>query len=267
MPPSSLLSKVHAIRKLGLTVVKTGEITGKNKIAYASYVDVKATLRPALDEYDLSTGFIDGEITSHGDGDRVSVSLIVSNGVERETTGFQILMPEKIMNSYGSSVINSGQRSAAAYSYARRNALICYFDIITGDMDDVERMTPKGDQSNIPGLIRVTERTQWQDLTDGAWKDTESPLEDGKLEPHCASRAAMVNLWNQFPNHPGLVACAADWIDSVLQREGLSWADVMEMEPALPASMQACDGPAMRLASQAASRINKQARAQGGRGE
>lgn len=261
----TLLSKIHAVRKLGLAVVKTGEITGKNKITFASYADVWETLKPALDEQDLSVGFTAGTVQPHGDGDRAALRMVVSDGTEREETEYEMLLPEKIVNQYGSSVTNSGQRNAGAFSFIRRNALLCFFNIGTGDADAVERMNPEGNQSNIPGIIRVNERTAWQDLTDGGWSNAESPLHDGTLAQYGGDRNRMVLLWSDYPAHAGITAWAADWINDALQQLGMSWADVMEREPDLPGSITQCDGAAMRRAASVVRQVQREI-GEGGQG-
>ncbi|MES2706374.1 MAG: hypothetical protein V4726_07200 [Verrucomicrobiota bacterium] len=260
----SLTAKIHNIRLLALAVVKTGKITGGINAAFASYPDVWAALQPELKNEGLSVGFHSATLEPFPDGEKVRMEMVVGDGTESLATGFEMLVPEKILNSRGSSVTNNAQRVANAQSYLKRTALIHYFGMSAGNEDEVERMMPVGDQSNIPGLIRVTDATVWQDLTDGLWGKVESPLHDGTLTPYSASGAQMAGLWDEFPNHPGIVAWAADWIGDNLQHLGLSWADVMELDPTLPGSMTACDGPSMRLASKAVLELRRKARAEGG---
>lgn len=259
----SITNKIHAVRLLALTVVKTGKISGGINAMFASYPDVWRMLQPALAEHGLSVGFCGAKLEPFQDGEKVSMELGVSDGTESATTMFEMLVPEKILNSWGSSVTNNAQRVANAQSYLKRTALIHFFGMSAGNEDEVERMMPMGDQSNIPGLIRVTDSTAWQSLMDGLWSNVESPLHDGRLAEYAKSPAQMVALWDDFPDHPGITAWAADLIRDTLQSIGKSWGDVVAADPDTPASLEACNGTQIRMATRAAKFIAKAVKAEG----
>ena len=249
----SLLSKIHNIRALGLTVVKTGKISGGINALFASYPDVWAALKPALDAESISVGFSSAILSFHGDSELVAMSLEVCDGATSLEREFQMIVPEKILNSRGSSVTNNAQRVANAQSYLKRTALIHFFGMSAGNEDEVERMMPAGDQTNIPGVIFVEDSTAWQSLTDGIWGSVMSPLHDGKLGTHHATGGdtAMAILWQDYPNHPALLAWAADWITSKLDSLGWDWADAVALAPDLPAAITGCDATTMRSAAKA----------------
>lgn len=246
---SALLSKIHAVRQLALTIKKTGKIGGGINALFASYPDVWSKLQPELDRQGLSVGFTGATLEPLGDGEKVGMLMTISDGESVSESRFEMMVPERIISRGGSAVTNNAQRVANAQSYLKRTALIHAFGMSAGNEDECERMNPTGDQSNIPGLIRVNEKTAWQDLTDGAWSNAESPLFDGTLSGYSGERGKMIALWTDWPHHAGIIAWAADWITSSLQELGLSWADVTAENPALPADMMACDGAAMRTAA------------------
>lgn len=248
---SALLSKIHNVRSQGSTVIKTGKISGGINALFASYPDVWATLHPALKQEGLSVGFSAASITFHGETELVRMTMTVSDGITQEDHSYDMIVPEKILNSRGSSVTNNAQRVANAESYAKRTSLILFFGMSAGNEDEVERMMPVGDQSNIPGIIRVTDRTTWQGLMDGVWSDVMSPTEDGKLGDVAAKgNAAMKQLWQDFPQHPGLLAWAADWIQGALEEKSWGWkADILAIEGALPETMQACNAEQLGIAA------------------
>lgn len=248
----TLTGRVHNVRALGLAVIKTGKISGGINAMFASYPDVWAALHPALTAEGLSVGFCNATITLHGETEIVSMKLEVSDGTETLSPEFQMIVPEKILNSRGSSVTNNAQRVANAESYLKRTALIHYFGMSAGNEDEVERMMPAGDQTNTPGMIVMTERTTWQDLTDGVWVNAQSPLFDGMLKNHLEAGGSMKALWADFPNHPGLQAWAADYIVGALQELDLGWDDLRKQEATLPNFMASCNGEELRAAARTA---------------
>jgi len=130
-----------------------------------------------------------------------------------------------------------------------------------GNEDEVERMMPHGDQSNIPGLVMVTSATIWQALTDGTWRDVMSPLEDGKLEAHTERGAKYMNeLWKEYPDHPGVMAYWADWLSGTMQNGEIPWADLMDRDASLPTALQACNPEQLRSAARAMTEILKAAK-------
>jgi hypothetical protein len=252
----TLLSKIHAVRLQGLTVVKMGKT---NLGLFAAYADVWSTLQPALAGQGLSVGFSAARIVLHGDVEMVTMDMEISDGESSVTWPFDMVIPERIMTGSGKSVTNNAQRVASGQSYLRRTALIHAFGMSAGNEDEVEKMVPVGDQTNTPGTIFVDERTTWQGLMDGMWADVMSPLHDGKLSFHASQgNVHMAGMWTDHPNHPGIMAWAADWINGGLETAGLSWADVMEMDPALPSALTACNAGELRAAAKAAKQLLKE---------
>lgn len=230
---------VHAIRGLQLKVVKTGEVKGKFK--FPSFVDVWALLQPHLADFKLSVGFGNTSIRFDAGLEIMRLELIVGNGTEKVREAYEILLPETIRNQSGNAVTNGSQRSGGAASYAKRTALILFFNIAAGDEDEVERMTPSASQSNIPGLIMVRPDTRWQDLTDGDWRDAMSPFEDGKTCDHAEKgEEHMRELWRQYPTHPALMAYWADWVLNKMQESGMTWKDLREKNKDLPEHIHNC---------------------------
>lgn len=253
----SILQKIHAVRQLGLAVVKTGKITGGINAPFASFPDVWSALKPALDEQQLSVGFCSSVLSLHGDSESVKMILEVSDGTERETFEFHMMVPERILNSRGSSVVNNAQRIANAQSYCKRTSLILFFGLSAGNEDEVERMMPTQDQTNIPGVVIPGPNTTWQSLTDGIWANVMAPEHDGKLEAIAAARGvkAMVALWDSFPDHCGLQAWAADWMSSAMEEHGWTWANVLDEDPTLPESMSYCNAADLRGATKAVGQL------------
>jgi hypothetical protein len=246
-----------------LAIKKTGEIPGygsRKAIMFASYADVWSALQPALAEEGLSVGFSSATLSALGhESEMVRMTMVVCDGATLEEHPFEMIVPEKILNSSGSSVTNSAQRVANAESFLKRTALIHFFGIATGNEDEVERMNPVGDQTNIPGVMFVDGRTTWQGLMDGMWCDVMSPLHDGKIGIYAAEGdKAMVALWQDFPDHPALMAWAGDWINGALESAGLSWADVMETEADLPGVLTACNAAALRRAAKTVKQLLKE---------
>ena len=248
-----ILQKIHAVRQLGLAVVKTGKITGGINAQFASFPDVWSALKPALDEHQLSVGFCSSLLSLHGDSESLKMTLEISDGTERETFQFDMMVPERILNSRGSAVTNNAQRIANAQSYCKRTALILFFGMSAGNEDEVERMMPTPDQTNIPGVVIPGPNTTWQSLTDGIWANVMAPEHDGKLEAIAAARGvkAMVALWDNFPDHCGLQAWAADWVTGTLEEHGWTWGDVTAEDGTLPASMHQCNAAELRGATRA----------------
>lgn len=251
-----LIAKIHRVRLKGLTVVKKGKT---NLGLFASYVDVWSTLQPELATEGLSVGFSSAKISFHGEAELVGMELEISDGTDSVTWPFDMIVPERIMSGAGKSVTNNAQRVASAESFLKRTALIHAFGMSAGNEDEVEKMNPVGDQTNLPGLIQVTDATTWQSLTDGMWSDVMSPLHDGKLFDHANQGTAhMVGLWDDYPDHPGVMAWAADWINGALEDAGLSWADAMEAEADLPSSLTACNAAALRRAAKTVKQLLKE---------
>lgn len=226
---------------------------GKTNLGlFASYPDVWSTLQPALAEQGLSVGFSSAKIVLHGDVEMVTMDMEISDGESSVVWPFDMVVPERIMTGTGKSVTNNSQRVASGQSYLRRTALIHAFGMSAGNEDEVEKMQPVGDQTNIPGLIVPNDATTWQSLMDGMWSDVMSPLHDGKLATHASQGDIyMKRLWMDYPEHPGLLAWVADYINSTLETAGLSWADVAEFEPTLPGALTACNPKQMQDAARA----------------
>lgn len=249
---AALIGKIHRVRLKGLTVVKTGKISGGINAMFASYPDVWAALKPALDEEGLSVGFAGAQLGAFGGEGAESVLMPMEISDGESSTGhlFAMMIPEKILNSRGSSVTNNAQRVANAQSYLKRTALIHFFGMSAGNEDEVERMMPAGDQTNIPGVIIPGPDLAWQDLTGGMWENVMSPTGEGKLVDQAGKGGAAMNeMWQLHLEHPGMVAWAADYIEAKLYASGLDWADLMEFGAALPSNMQACNGAQMRDAA------------------
>jgi len=245
----SLLSKIHAVRSEGLTVAKTGKISGGINALFASYPDVWAALFPALQRAGLSVGFSGAEISVSEGVELVTMTLTVGDGESEQTAGFDMIVPEKILNSRGSSVVNNAQRVANAQSYLKRTALIHFFGMSAGNEDEVERMAPRGDETNIPGAMVIGPDTPWQDLTDGCWANGLSPSGDGLLSDVSRSGPGpMVQLWTSFPDHPGICAWAADWITSRQEEQGIVWDALVAADPALPGALCQCNAAQLRAA-------------------
>lgn len=253
---NALTAKIHRVRLKSLTVIKEGKT---NLGRFASYPDVWSKLQPALNDEGLSVGFSAARITFHGDVEMVTMDMEISDGETCVTWPFDMVVPERIMTGTGKSVTNNAQRVASAESYLRRTALIHAFGMSAGNEDEVEKMLPIGDQTNIPGTIFVDERTTWQGLMDGMWADVMSPLHDGKLGIYASQGTkAMVELWGDHPTHPGIMAWAADWITGALEDYGLSWADVMDADPAAVSTITACNADQLRAAAKTVKQLLKE---------
>lgn len=249
-----ILSKIHAARSKRLSVVKTGEINIQGrKMAFVSYADIWSQLGPALESVGLSLGFSKAliRVDQNSGHEIVSMVLEVSDGEEERTSDWEMILPEVIKSSSGNHVTNNSQRVANAESYLKRTALLHYFGIAAGNEDEVERMTPDGDQINIPGAVPITEASRWQMLTDGDWQRCTSPLHDGLLSNYAPP--ALGKLWKDFPDHAGLQAWGADYITAGLNATDKGWEAVVAEDPALPQFMANCTGVQL----QAAARIVK----------
>lgn len=248
----TLAGRIHAVRSAGLAVKKTGEVKdggGRVKFTFASFFDVMEALQPELVKAGISVGFHGIEVRFDGDREVVALKMEVSDGQDTREHGFEMMVPEVIKNSQGSSVTNSAQRTANAISYAKRIGLVAFFNIAAGNEDDVERMTPAPGQSNIPGLIPVTSSTRWQDLLDGTWKDVMSPLENGKLEDESEQgEDHMKELWRSYPTHPGMMAYWADWLQAKMENDGGSWKDLREKNTELPEHLHNCTAKRLAMA-------------------
>lgn len=254
----TLLAKIHAVRSEGLTVAKTGKISGGINALFASYPDVWAALYPALQRAELSVGFSGAVITVKEGVELVRMALTVSDGEAEKTAEFDMIIPEKILNSRGSSVVNNAQRVANAESYTKRTALIHFFGMSAGNEDEVERMTPRGDETNIPGAVVIGPDTPWQDLTDGGWANGLSPSGEGLLsDVSRTSGSAMAQLWTSFPNHPGICAWAADWITSRQEEQGIAWEAMAAADPALPGALYQCNAAQLRAACKVVREMTK----------
>lgn len=246
----TLLAKIHQVRQAKLAVVKTGEIKGgKNTMMFASYADIWSALHPVLDEAGISVGWEGSEISMlEGGREKVRMVMAVSDGNEVERVTWEMLIPEPILNSYGSSVTNNAQRTANASSYCKRLGLLHMFGVAAGNEDDVERMTPQGDQSNIPGLVRVTPSTQWPDLIHGGWENVETPTFEGMLIDHATEDGkALSKMMRGYPDHPGLVAWAHDRLMAKMQANKLYWEDIQPADA--PDLIQNCTGAHLMAAN------------------
>lgn len=246
----NLLAKIHQVRQAKLAVVKTGEIKSKNGlILFASYADIWSALHPVLDTAGISVGWEGSEISMlDGGREKVRMVMAVTDGNEVERVTWEMLIPEPILNSYGSSVTNNAQRTANASSYCKRLGLLHFFGIAAGNEDDVERMTPQGDQSNIPGLVRVTPSTQWPDLIHGGWENVETPTFEGMLAAHASEDGkALSRMLRGYPDHPGLVAWAHDRLVSKMAANDLQWSDIQPADA--PDQILNCTGPMLVAAN------------------
>jgi len=253
----SLISKIHAVRLKGLTVVKKGKT---NLGLFASYVDVWSELQPHLEREGLSIGFSGARIVINGDSEIVTMDMTISDGVESVTWSFDMIVPERIISgSSGKSVTNNAQRVASAESYLRRTAMIHAFGMSAGNEDECERMQPVGDQTNIPGAVPLPEGAAWQDYVDNAWEPLLSPLHDGKLVDYAKDGpAAMGTLWKEFPGHAGLQAWAHDWMLSTMRDFDITWANITSREPGLPEWITGCNADQLRTAAAAVKAIRQE---------
>ena len=233
-----LAKAIHAVRSAGITVEKTST-TGKFK--FAGYVDVWPALRPVLAQHSLSVALGNTAVRMSHEGEVLSADLIISNGAHEARERYEVLLPETIRNQSGAAVTNSSQRTGGAQSYLKRIALIAYFNISTGTEDEVERMTPRPGENNIPGLCTVTDATPWTELTDGTWRDVLSPLGGYKLEADAEKGLKHMNaIWQTYPDHKGLMAFWADYINETLTNCEMLWADIVEKVPDLPGRLTDC---------------------------
>lgn len=252
----SLLAKIHAVRLLGLTVVKKGKT---NLGAFASYPDVWSELQPHLNTAGLSIGFSGARIVIHGDSEIVTMDMTISDGAESVTWPFDMIVPERIISGSGKSVTNNAQRVASAESYLRRTAMIHAFGMSAGNEDECERMQPVGDQINIPGAVRLPDGAAWQAYVDNAWEPLLSPLHDGKLVDYAKDGpGAMGALWKEFPSHAGLQAWAHDWMLSTMREHEISWSDVTAKEPGLPEWITGCNADQLRTAAGAVKALRQE---------
>lgn len=246
---ANLIAKIHRVRLGGLTIIKQGKT---NLGRFAAYPDVWSTLQPSLSVEGLSVGFSAARITFHGEAELVSMDMEISDGADCVTWPYEMIVPEKVLTAGGKPVTNNAQRVASAESYLRRTALIHAFGMSAGNEDEVERMTPAEDLSNLPGAIAVTADTKWQDLVEGLWENAQSPLYDGTLVGYAAQGDnVMRGMWRDYPDHAGLQAWAADWIVSTLQALGIGWDGVRAGDADLPAYLTQCTGSALRRAAKA----------------
>lgn len=237
--PGELEKAIHDIRSKGLAVTKTGKVG--NKFDFMSYADVWETLLPETKAAGLSVGFEDSSIRVEQDREILGIHMVVSNGAQRCRTHWEVMFPESIKNSGGSAVTNSSQRTGGAQSYLKRIALKEFFNIATGTEDEVERMTPRAGETNIPGLVTVAPDAHWSTLMNGAWRDVMSPRQNGKLESETEQGMAhMGELWKAYPQDKGLMAFWADWAMNKMEDKGLAWRDVLAARPELPESLDAC---------------------------
>lgn len=243
---SGLLSKVHGVRLQGLTVVKTGQVPGKFK--FASLADVWTVLFPVLKESGLSIGFTNSSIRIAGTLEIMCLTLQVSDGEAEAKENFEILLPESIRNSSGNAVTNSSQRSGGGASYARRTALILYFNIATGDDAEVERMNPGAKEIDRDAPPEASNLAPWARLMDGNWSDLASPDGSGPL----VDAREKKKLWQKWPDHPGLTAWAADIVTYDLTQLGFSWSRfATESGGQWPASLEECTPTQVRQAANA----------------
>lgn len=250
---TNLIKRIHEVRSLGIAVVKTGKITGGINAAFASYADVWSSLQPHLLGAGLSVGWADGEVRGLADGEVVRMHMEVSDGQETSRHAFEMLVPEPIISGSGKRVVNNAQRTSNAMTYLKRLSLVAFFGIATGNEDDVERMSPQGDQINIPGAIRVDENTSWISLIEGVWRDVLAPAADGKLGDCC--EADLREMWRAYPSHPGLMAWGADFIESKLCDCGKVWSDLVAIDQRIPGAICVCDATMLRKAAAAAIKL------------
>lgn len=247
----NLRERIHAVRSQALAVVKTGKITGGINAQFASYADIWSALQPTLHANGVTVGWAGATLRPVGQHETVefiaSMTMQVSDGAETLESVFEMLVPEKILNSRGSSVVNNAQRVANAESYCKRTALLHYFGMSAGNEDDVERMMPAGDQTNIPGAIVVQPDTSWHELTDGLWHNALSPDDTGLLGGR--TEEEMRQLWRSYPAHPALCAWGADYVQGKMQDLGMAWADVSKLDAKLPEKMTTCTAKDLRLAA------------------
>lgn len=260
----SLLAKIHAVRAQRLRLVKTGTV--ERKFKFASYYDVMDALQAPLDAAGLSIGFPQASLhsvqTQDGPADFVTVKLEVCDGVESVTASYDVRMPEAIRNQSGSAVTNAAQRTANAITYARRIGLLAFWNIVAGDEDQIERMTPGPGQSNIPGQVHITPETTWPSLTGGVWEQVASPLDDGLLQDSVQGGPGyMWRLWGNYPDHPGLCAWGYDRLMDRLEEMGFAWGDLMAQDADLPGLMTNCTPAQLRRAAEL---VAKRKKAEGG---
>lgn len=250
---AALLAKVHTIRLAGLTAVKTGSVPGKFK--FASYADVWTALHPSLQVHDLSVGFSGSTISIAGALEIMRLTLEVTDGETQMEKQFEILLPECIRNSSGGAVTNSSQRSGGGATYARRTALILFFNIATGDDAEVERMQP-GNMERARGAT-VSDAAPWSALLDGGWCD--APAGDGKRTLGDLNNAQRKALWEKDPASKPLMAWVGDLITNMLGDAGYSWETFRQWANAgLPEVMEQCTPGLLKIAAEKAKQIPDQ---------
>ncbi|MEN3940700.1 ERF family protein [Prosthecobacter sp. SYSU 5D2] len=257
MSKITLLSAIAAVRAKGLVAVKTARNTGINS-DYASYADVWAILRPALDEQCLSVGFLIGSCRREEAAWVQTLTMEISTADELRSFAFEFCFPE------GNRGVNLSQRQGMAQTYARRYALVSFFHIITGDDDDAQRlgmsgaetspaMQPKsgaqfGDFCYAPALGIGHEETQ------GTWSNLADPNGDGSQMLGDHSEVSLGKMCFQDSEHIGLKAWLAERVSGfAMERHLTTYEQVRNSYPhpqLLPATADELTGDQLRNLSQ-----------------
>lgn len=253
----TLLNKINQVRALGLVVVKTSRNTGINA-SYASFVDIWELLHPALTDAGLSVGFLPGTTRIESVKDIAawvqSLTMEVSDGETMIQVPFEIVFPE------GNRGTNITQRQGMAHTYGKRYALINYFQLITGDDDDAQRLGVAREES----VLKPSENQHWRDFchvplfdvgseeTARTWTMLADPSDDSQMNTlGDATDPKLAKTWIRFPDHPGLNAWRAELVGNRASSSGFgSWDEVVascRSIPSLPSHFAQCTGEQLNL--------------------
>lgn len=238
-----IAAAIAEMQASGLVCVKERKNSSLNS-SYATLADVWELLRPHLAKHGLAVQFRHGSLRELGSQIVQGMTVIISHPESGETQEWsaEYPMPE------GNRGVNFAQRFGSATTYAQRYALCAAFGVVTGDDDDARRAA-----SQVGRAAAATVSTNpetWPTLMDGAWADAPAPGGDSMLGD--LDHRARVALWKQHPDHPGLLAYAADWIVGRLEQAGSSWSQwTTEAGGTWPDSIEQCSPDELRAAARA----------------
>ncbi len=230
----SLTQKIHEIRAIGLAVVKEGEVRVGQKVQFkfAKFADVWTTVKPELASRGLSVGWALGKVRAEGEYLIHSLVMVVTDGTESGEFTFDMVLPEPIRSSTGNIISVAPQRQANAQSYAKRTSLCAFFNISTGDEDDVEQMK-MGVATRDTGPTESNEAPWYAFMLDN-WKTVDAPEKDELGEPVQLGYLTLrqcADMWTKHPEHKAITARFADKIVMELKKAGLYWVQFVERFP------------------------------------
>lgn len=247
-PSASILTAVAEIQR-GFVLVKTNQ-NEQLRSKYCDEADVRLALDPKLTEKKLGVSFIPGKIRAEGEQHVLELTLIVFNtdtGESIKETG-EFGIPE------GNRAVSFAQSGGSALSYARRNFLISFFGIITGDDNDAKRAQESTSERDAPGGVSPT--AHWKLLMDGYWHD--APLPDGKGCLGEITPEQKASLWKKYPQDAALTAWAADRLVGTLSELGFDWPVFCERAGgSWPEALEDCTPEQVRAAAIAAKALLK----------